>query len=350
MGVGGGGNKLRKLEFLFGEALARQCDTFITTGGIQSNHARLSAAVAARMGLSCELVLARVVPRDEEEYRRNGNVLLDGLFGATIHELPGDADALAFAEERAAELRNDGRRPYVVGLGGSTPIGCLGYAACAQEIVAQEEAVAGGFARIVLPNGSSGTHAGLAAGLAALGMDPARAQSFAISAPADAKRRQTYDLACATLALLSEEASIEWQRSTSPAISSAGIRLAHGRHVRSRSSAGPDRRLAARPGLWRQGVRRRPGGGPQWRLPVRRAISSCMTGGTPGLCCLQARVRSGLLIRPRADASTSNRTAARGRMPPPFGRVRCSCPPRRARRRARARSRLSRIGPRSGRP
>ena len=68
-GIGGGGNKLRKLEFLIGEALARQCDTFITTGGIQSNHARLSAAVAARGGLACELVLTLVVPDPTESGR-----------------------------------------------------------------------------------------------------------------------------------------------------------------------------------------------------------------------------------------------------------------------------------------
>jgi D-cysteine desulfhydrase len=209
MGVGGGGNKLRKLEFLIGEALAGQCDTFITTGGIQSNHARLSAAAAARTGLSCELVLTRVVPRDDEEYRRNGNILLNGLFGATIHELPGSADALAFANERAAELRKSGRRPYVAGTGGSSPVGCLGYAACALEIVAQEETISGGFSRIVVPNGSSGTHAGLVAGLVALRMDPARVQSFAVLTSAADTHRRTYDLARSTLALLSEEASID---------------------------------------------------------------------------------------------------------------------------------------------
>ena len=283
MGVGGGGNKLRKLEFLFGEALARQCDTFITTGGIQSNHARLSASVAARTGLSCELVLARVVPRDEEEYRRNGNVLLDGLFGARIHELPGHADALAFAEERAAELRKNGRRPYVVGLGGSTPIGCLGYAVCAQEIVAQEEA-AGGFARIVLPNGSSGTHAGLAAGLAALGMDPARVQSFAISAPADAKRRQTYDLARSTLALLSEEASIDME-----SIDVAADQLGEGYGLPTDAMFEAVRLMARTEGLILDPVY----GGKAFagvlaaaRNGVYRsgeAILFLMTGGTPGL-------------------------------------------------------------------
>ena len=105
MGVGGGGNKLRKLEFLVGAALANGCDTFLTTGGLQSNHARLSAAACARAGLACEVVLTRVVPRDDVEYRRNGNVLLDRLFGATVHELPGDVNAFEFAQQRARELR-----------------------------------------------------------------------------------------------------------------------------------------------------------------------------------------------------------------------------------------------------
>src|SRR5206468_1937744 len=104
MGVGGGGNKLRKLEFLVGEALDQGCDTFITTGARQSNHARLSAAAAARAGLACELILTDTVARDDEAYRRNGNVLLDDLFGATVVRRPADADALAVAQERAAQL------------------------------------------------------------------------------------------------------------------------------------------------------------------------------------------------------------------------------------------------------
>jgi L-cysteate sulfo-lyase len=208
MGIGGGGNKLRKLEFLLGVALAQGCDTFVAIGGIQSNHARLSAAAAARAGLACELVLTRMVPRDDEEYRRNGNLLLDGLFGATIHEPPGDADALAFAEARAAALRALGRRPYVVGLGGSTPLGCLGYAECAREIVAQEEAGGVRFARIVVPNGSSGTHAGLVAGMAALRAGPARIRAFAVLAPQQDTQRTTLRLARETLALLDADAPL----------------------------------------------------------------------------------------------------------------------------------------------
>ncbi len=202
MGVGGGGNKLRKLEFLIGEALDQGCDTFITTGARQSNHARLTAAAAARAGLACELVLTDTVAREDEAYLRNGNVLLDDLFGATVVRRSGGTDALGCAYERAAELAAGGHRTYVVGSGGSSPLGCLGYAVCADEILAQEKAAGLRFARIVVPNGSSGTHAGLAAGLKAAGDQPSRVQSFTVLAPIDTAREVTVRLATQTLALL----------------------------------------------------------------------------------------------------------------------------------------------------
>lgn len=208
MGLGGGGNKLRKLEFLLGEALAQACDTFITTGARQSNHARLSAAAAARAGLACELVLTDTVQREDEAYRRNGNVLLDDLFGAAIHRKPADTDALAAARQRAAELSAIGRSAYVVGSGGSSPVGCLGYAACAAEIVAQEQAEGLRFGRIVVANGSAGTHAGLAAGLKALGDVPSRVQSFTVLAPVDQARDATLLLAAQTLKLLEPDSEL----------------------------------------------------------------------------------------------------------------------------------------------
>lgn len=209
MGIGGGGNKLRKLEFLIGEALARGCDTFITTGARQSNHARLSAAAAARAGLACELVLTDTISRQDEAYRRNGNVLLDDLFGATVHRRPGDADAIAIAEERAAALCAAGHRPYVVGSGGSSPLGCLGYAACAAEIIAQERDIGFSFGRIVVPNGSSGTHAGLAAGLKAAGDEASRVMSFSVLAPLETAKEATWRLAEQTLALLDPDSVID---------------------------------------------------------------------------------------------------------------------------------------------
>ena len=202
MGVGGGGNKLRKLEFLIGEAIDQGCDTFITTGARQSNHARLSAAAAARAGLSCELVLTDTVARDDEAYRRNGNVLLDDLFGATVLRKPDGVDALAVAQNRAEQLCAEGGRAYVVGSGGSSPLGCLGYAVCADEIMAQEQDLGLRFNRIIVPNGSSGTHAGLAAGLKAAGDKPGRMESFTVLAPIEKARAITNELALRTLALI----------------------------------------------------------------------------------------------------------------------------------------------------
>ncbi|UIJ46430.1 D-cysteine desulfhydrase family protein [Sphingomonas cannabina] len=207
--IGGGGNKLRKLEFLLGAAIADGADTFITVGARQSNHARLSAAAAARVGLAAELVLTRSVPREEADYTENGNVLLDELFGATIHDLPGSADSLAYAEERAATLRREGRKVHVAPSGGSSPVGCLGYAACADEIVRQSEKLGVEFDRVIVANGSAGTHAGLAAGYAALGRSPAVVTSYAVLADEEASRRTTIDKARATLALIDAHAVID---------------------------------------------------------------------------------------------------------------------------------------------
>jgi L-cysteate sulfo-lyase len=244
MGLGGGGNKLRKLEFLLGEALSQGCDTFITTGGMQSNHARLSAAAAAHVGLACELVVTQLVPRKDESYRRNGNMLLYGIFGAKVHMLAGTESALDFAMERAEVLRSEGRRPYVVGTGGSSPVGCLGYAACAVEIIEQEKAVEGGFAHIVVANGSSGTHAGLAAGFAAMGMNPARICSYAVLNPAEQTKKNTCDLANATLALIDPTASTD-----SIAINVAGDQLGDGYGIPTSAMLSAVRTMARTEGL-----------------------------------------------------------------------------------------------------
>jgi L-cysteate sulfo-lyase len=206
--IGGGGNKLRKLEFLIGEALAQGADTFVTVGGLQSNHARLTAAASARAGMACELVLSRQVPRDDIDYECNGNILLDELFGARVHALPGSVDPLTFAESRVEELRAEGRRVYLVGPGGSSPIGCLGYAVCAREIVEQSREMNIVFRGVIMANGSSGTHAGLAAGYAAMGLSPRLIRSYTVLAPGDRAHALTLEKASATLALLDAGATI----------------------------------------------------------------------------------------------------------------------------------------------
>jgi D-cysteine desulfhydrase len=157
-GVAGGGNKARKLEFLCADALARGCDVFVTGGGTQSNHARASAAAARRVGLECVLALAGTAPE-----RPEGNVLLETLLGARIVWL--GKVSLAELEqaipELAGKLAAEGRRPYPVPLGGSTPIGAQGYVVAADEIAGQVPADA----LIVHSTGTGGTQAGLLAGL-----------------------------------------------------------------------------------------------------------------------------------------------------------------------------------------
>jgi L-cysteate sulfo-lyase len=196
--VGGGGNKLRKLEFLLGEALAQGADTIITVGGIQSNHARLTAAACAREGLACELILGQAVPRDDRDYQHNGNVLLDGLFGANVKVLAAGESTLAVAEQRANELRAQGRKVAVFPTGGSTAVGALGYTICAEEIQQAEQE----FAKVIVPNGSSGTHAGLVAGFSSMGIDPRIVRSYAVLGEAQATADTTLKLANGVLQLL----------------------------------------------------------------------------------------------------------------------------------------------------
>ena len=170
-GLGLGGNKTRKLEFLMADALAHGADTVITTGGVQSNHVRQTAAAAARLGLACELVLTRVVPWGGADYELSGNIQLDRLFGARIHLHDGGTDRAAAMEALAESLRRAGKVPYLIPTGGSNAIGALGYAAAAAELAAQLDDLGRDIAAVVHASSSGGTQAGLTAGFAAI--DPA---------------------------------------------------------------------------------------------------------------------------------------------------------------------------------
>jgi L-cysteate sulfo-lyase len=157
-GLGGGGNKVRKLERILGTAVGGGADAVITTGAAQSNHARLTAAAGARLGLPVTLVLAGA-PHGAP----TGNVLLDGLFGATVR-WAGDVAherLIDIAEEVAAELRSTGAHPAVIPYGGSNRDGALAYADAAHELQVQLSAAAVS----VVAVGSGGTMAGLVAGL-----------------------------------------------------------------------------------------------------------------------------------------------------------------------------------------
>jgi L-cysteate sulfo-lyase len=203
MRLGGGGSKLRKLEFLLGDAKSQGADTVITVGGRQSNHARLTAATAAYLGLKCEIFLTQMVPRTDEDYQESGNVLLDRLFGATIHALPG-TDALEHANRRADILRSERRKVYIAPSGGSSPIGCMGYALCASEILEQSLSMGIQFGQVIVANGSSGTHAGLAAGFSALGLPATLVKSYSVLAGEEQSRKTTIELIQSSLQLLNQ--------------------------------------------------------------------------------------------------------------------------------------------------
>jgi L-cysteate sulfo-lyase len=167
-GLSSGGNKTRKLEFLMADALAQGSDTVITQGATQSNHARQTAAAAARLGLTCHILLEDRTGFTDAAYRESGNVLLDRLHGAFVEERDRGADMTVEMEVLAEQLRGKGKRPYVIPGGGSNAIGALGYANCALEIVAQANDLDLKIDRIVHATGSTGTQAGLVAGLCAI--------------------------------------------------------------------------------------------------------------------------------------------------------------------------------------
>jgi len=200
-GLAGGGNKTRKLEFLLGAAFEEDADTLVTLGAVQSNHVRQTAAAAAAHGLACEIILEERTGSKAADYVGNGNVLLDKLFGASLRTVPGGTDMVAELEKTADEVRARGGRPYVIPGGGSNPIGALGYADCAREIVVQADELDLEIDRIVTATGSAGTHAGLVAGLAVLGAD-IPVLGIGVRAPKDRQEANVLKLAEETAALL----------------------------------------------------------------------------------------------------------------------------------------------------
>jgi L-cysteate sulfo-lyase len=207
--LGGGGNKLRKLEFLLGDAQAKNAGTIITSGARQSNHARLTAAASVRAGLKCELALARRVAREDEDYLWSGNILLNKILGVTLHDLPADANVQKFIEARTNELMKQGRRVYVVPMGGSNALGALGYVRCAFEINEQSMRSNIQFDKIIVPNGSAGTHAGLVVGFRLLNKNAGSVMAYSVLNTAETANQQTIKLAHETGRLLKSDFVLE---------------------------------------------------------------------------------------------------------------------------------------------
>jgi 1-aminocyclopropane-1-carboxylate deaminase/D-cysteine desulfhydrase-like pyridoxal-dependent ACC family enzyme len=174
---GAGGNKVRKLELVAGRAMADGADTLITCGGVQSNHCRVTAAVAARLGLDCVLVVNGAPPADASA--ATGNARLVRLFGAQV-DYVADRDARAPRMQQVVEdLRARQRRPCAIPLGASTPLGALGYVRAIHELLQQIPAPD----VIIHSTSSAGTQAGLVAGCALHGV---RTRVIGVSADASA--------------------------------------------------------------------------------------------------------------------------------------------------------------------
>jgi len=165
LGLAGGGNKTRKLEFLVADALVQGCDTLITVGAVQSNHCRLTLAAAAREGLKCRLVLEERVAKSYDPEASGNNFLFRLLGVEAVTVVPAGTDLAATMRQVAGEVAALGRKAYVIPGGGSNSLGALGYVACAEEILAQTFDLGLRLDTIVCASGSAGTHAGLITGL-----------------------------------------------------------------------------------------------------------------------------------------------------------------------------------------
>jgi D-cysteine desulfhydrase family pyridoxal phosphate-dependent enzyme len=175
LGFGFGGNKVRKLELVAAEALRQGADVLITTGGVQSNHARVTAAVAARLGLRCVLVL-----NGTPSQVLTGNTRLAHLLGAEIYYVSDRTERTPEMARVAERLREAGRTPFVIPLGASTPLGALGFARGFAELLAQGPAPDA----IVHSTSSAGTQAGLVAGCLLAGV-PTRVVGISADDPSE---------------------------------------------------------------------------------------------------------------------------------------------------------------------
>jgi len=196
-GLSTGGNKTRKLEYLMAEAIAARADVVITQGATQSNHARQTAAAAAKLGMKCHILLEDRTGSTDPDYTDNGNVLLDRLHGATVDRRSGGRNMQQEMEQLAEQLKADGARPYVIPGGGSTPVGALGYVSAAMELASQAAARGLRMDYLVHATGSAGTQAGLVAGLHAINSDT-KLLGIGVRAPQEKQEAMVYDLACRT--------------------------------------------------------------------------------------------------------------------------------------------------------
>jgi 1-aminocyclopropane-1-carboxylate deaminase len=171
-GLAFGGNKLRKLEYIVPDALASNADTLVSIGGVQSNHTRQVAAVAAKLGMKCRLVQESWVPHEDAVYDRVGNIMLSRIMGADVRLVDEgfDIGIRQSWEEAIEDVKASGGKPYAIPAGASVhPLGGLGYVGFAEEVRAQERELGLAFDYVVVCSVTGSTQAGMVVGFAADG-------------------------------------------------------------------------------------------------------------------------------------------------------------------------------------
>lgn len=247
IGVALGGNKVRKLEFLLADAHANGADVVLTAGGPQSNHAMLTAACAAKLGMKSILVLKK---RGE---LTGGNQILDRIYGADVRFVDTDTydDVYAEMERIMDELRKAGHTPYFIPVGGSVPLGSLGYVNCAKEIAEQAQALGVKFDSIVSATGSGGTYAGLTYG-AKLFLPGTR--SVGVGVCDDPFADIAYDLMGGLKELLESDVPVQAVRTFTSNSTSAPVMPLQVRGLCCRPQAGAQGRHPGRSCLHRKGA------------------------------------------------------------------------------------------------
>jgi L-cysteate sulfo-lyase len=195
-GLAMGGNKARKLEYLMAEARELGADVVLTTGGVQSNHARMTAAAACRLGMQAVLFLSgcrvpAIAGAGAAPETTQGNLLLDRIFGAEVRFVPGltSRQVDEQMEAAAAGMREHGRRPYIIPVGGSTPLGCLGYVQAVAELAAQASERRLRVDAMVVATGSTGTLSGILLGARAF-LPETRIYGISVSPRAEPGKRK----------------------------------------------------------------------------------------------------------------------------------------------------------------
>ncbi len=196
-GMSSGGNKTRKLEFLLAEAQEHGADIVLTQGATQSNHARQTAACAAKMRIDCHILLEDRTGKTDHDYTDSGNVLLDHLHGASIERCAANPDMNGELAKVAARLESEGRKPYLIPGGGSNPTGALGYVNAAIELIGQANDRGLRIDHVVHATGSAGTQAGLIAGLVGI-RSGVPLLGISVRAPRERQEENVFKLACAT--------------------------------------------------------------------------------------------------------------------------------------------------------